>query len=348
MLGDRIHLARKKAGLSLRALAEAIDHQVSAQAIGKYENGKMVPGSEVLLALSKALDEPVDFFTSPSDAELLKVDFRKRSTTSKKERAQVQATVLDHVERYLEVERALELDGASWDRPFAARPLASLDDAEALADGVREAWRLGTDPLLDVTELLEEQGLKVFVIALPERVAGLTCRVRSSAARPTVLAIAVNETHGLERRRLTLAHELAHLVIEEEGSNVDVEKAATRFAGAFLMPADHLWGRIGRRRRSFPRQELMELKRLYRVSAVALIVRLEQIGAIEQSTLRYLFRTSARTWRTEEPAPIEDASAERASRFRRLCYRALGEDRISASRAAELLRMPLAKLRESL
>ena len=347
MFGDRLRLARKKSGLSLRALAEAIDHQVSAQAIGKYENGRMVPSSEVLLALSKALGEPVDFLTSPSDAELLKVDFRKRANTSAKERAQVEAVVLDHVERYLEVERALGLDAASWNRPVAARRIASLDEAETLADEVRAVWCLGTDPLLDVTELLEEQGLKVFVIDLPRKVAGLTCRVRSSAERSPLLAIAVNEHHDLERRRLTLAHELAHLVIEE-GPEVDVEQAAMRFAGAFLVPADHLRDRIGRRRRAFPRQELMELKRLYRVSAVALIVRLEQVGAIERSTLSYLFRTSARSWRTEEPDPIDDGSAERARRFRRLCYRALGEDRLSASRAAELLRMPLAALRRSL
>lgn len=347
MFGERLHLARKKSGLSLRALAEAIDHRVSAQAIGKYESGKMVPGSEVLLALSKALGEPVDFFTRPSDAELLKVDFRKRSNTTVKEQAQVQAKVLDHVERYLEVERALELDSASWDCPFAARQITSLDEAECLADEIRNVWRLGTAPLLDVTELLEERGLKVLVIELPKKVDGLTCQVRISAGQSLVFAIAVNESHNLERRRLTLAHELAHLVIEE-GPEVDIEQAAMRFAGAFLVPADHLWGRIGRRRRSFPRQELMELKRVYRVSAVALIVRLRQIGAMEQSTLSYLFRTSARAWRTEEPDPIKDDDAERARRFRRLCYRALGEDRISASRAAELLRVSLATLRRSL
>ena len=347
MLGDRLRLARKKSGLSLRALSEATGHRVSAQAIGKYENGKMAPGSEVLLALSKALGEPLDFFTSPSDAELLKVDFRKRASTSAKERAQVEAVVLDHVERYLEVERALDLDAASRNRPVPARRIASLDEAEALANEVREAWDLGTDPLLDVTETLEEQGLKVFVIELPAKVDGLTCLVRSSTERDPVLAIAVNRDRALERRRLTLAHELAHLVIED-GPDVEVEKAAMRFAGAFLVPAAHLWGRIGRRRRSYPQAELMELKRLYRVSAGALLVRLEQIGAIERSTLSYLFRTSARKWRTEEPAPIEDDGSERAHRFRRLCYRALGDDRLSASRVAELLRVPLATLRRSL
>ena len=36
MISQRIKLARKKAGLSLRGLADALDGKVSAQAIGKY------------------------------------------------------------------------------------------------------------------------------------------------------------------------------------------------------------------------------------------------------------------------------------------------------------------------
>jgi transcriptional regulator with XRE-family HTH domain len=34
MIADRIRLARRKAGLSLRDLAAAMDHKVTAQAIG--------------------------------------------------------------------------------------------------------------------------------------------------------------------------------------------------------------------------------------------------------------------------------------------------------------------------
>jgi transcriptional regulator with XRE-family HTH domain len=55
MNGERIKLARKKAGLSLRGLADKMRALVSAQAIGKYERGEMSPGFDVLLAMSKAL-----------------------------------------------------------------------------------------------------------------------------------------------------------------------------------------------------------------------------------------------------------------------------------------------------
>ncbi len=64
MFGDRLRLARKRAGLSLRELAERIGNVVSAQAISKYESGKMFPSSSVLVALGRALDVSLDFLMS--------------------------------------------------------------------------------------------------------------------------------------------------------------------------------------------------------------------------------------------------------------------------------------------
>ena len=40
MIGDRIRLARRKAGFSLRDLSAAIQGRVTAEAIGKYERGE--------------------------------------------------------------------------------------------------------------------------------------------------------------------------------------------------------------------------------------------------------------------------------------------------------------------
>ena len=56
MNGERIKLARKRAGLSLRALAHKMNDAVTAQAIGKYERNEMTPSSEVLIKLTEVLD----------------------------------------------------------------------------------------------------------------------------------------------------------------------------------------------------------------------------------------------------------------------------------------------------
>lgn len=55
MFGERLKLARKMAGYSLRGLAGAFGGEVTAQAIGKYERGEMMPSSGVLLHMARVL-----------------------------------------------------------------------------------------------------------------------------------------------------------------------------------------------------------------------------------------------------------------------------------------------------
>ena len=158
--------------------------------------------------------------------------------------------------------------------------------------------------------------------------------------------IVVNNQFSLERRRLTLAHELGHRLIDSQGiPEKDVEKAANLFAGAFLMPKEHLLREVGKHRQALGYKELIALKRLYRVSGAAILMRLRQIGVINEPTLTYAFQTLARGWRTQEPEELEPkdirGQRERALRFDRLCYRSLAEGFISLDKAAELLRLPL-------
>ena len=61
MFAQRLRLARKKAGLSMRELATRMSPSVSVQAISKYEAGKMMPSSRVLVGLGQALDVSLDF-----------------------------------------------------------------------------------------------------------------------------------------------------------------------------------------------------------------------------------------------------------------------------------------------
>ncbi len=85
MIGLRLKLARRAAGLSLRALAAAINHRVSAQAIGKYErNEATLPGSGVLIALADALRTSVDYLLGDPDLVLEDLEFRKNAFTTKR------------------------------------------------------------------------------------------------------------------------------------------------------------------------------------------------------------------------------------------------------------------------
>jgi len=352
MFGERLRLARKKAGYSLRGLADALKGKVTAQAIGKYERGEMMPSSGVLAQLTKVLDVSLQYLLSEQVEELEAVEFRKLSGTSAGDRALVEGKVVDCLQRYLAVEEILELDSEDWRiPPCGNRFLGEESEGEILAEDLRKEWKLGIDPIPNMTALLEDQGIKILVITLPDGVSGLTCIVRRARQKKHVPVIVVNRNVTLERRRLTLAHELAHRLIDET-SPVDQEKASNVFAGAFLMPRDHLVREIGKSRKALGYEELIQLKRMYRVSAAAFLVRLKQVSVIDESTLSYGFQTFARGWRSSEPKPMEEPGQEGTfeipRRFERLCYRALAEGMISLGKAAELLQQPLAKIEQGL
>ena len=129
-------------------------------------------------------------------------------------------------------------------------------------------------------------------------------------------------------------------------SGVDKEKAAHRFAGAFLIPAETLRAEIGRFRNSMGWSELFELKRFYGVSVQALTYRCKDIGIFNKSVFQHFFdEFNRRGWRSfpyKEPFAIE--KGEEPTRFHRLCYRALAEKLISEARAAELLGLSVHEL----
>ena len=354
MISDRIKLARRKAGFSLRGLSAAMGDKVTAQAIGKYERGEDVPSSGVLIALTKALGVSLNYLLDTQGIELSSVEFRTKANTTARDRAHVETEVLEWIERYLQIELILDLDSAKWQCPVAhPRQLREVNDAEKLAKEVREEWKLGSDPIPNMTELLEDKGLKVLTVLLPQRISGFTCHIGRGEGRAALPVIVVNNRFSLERRRLTLAHELAHCLIDTESlTEKDEEKAATQFAGAFLMPREHLMREVGKQRNAFGYKEILDLKRLYRVSGAALLMRLRQVGVISESTLTYAFQSIARGWRTQEPdeleKPKERGQRERALRFERLSYRALAEGLISLSKAAELLRLPVPEVEAGL
>jgi len=346
-LGQRIKLSRHSLGISLRDLETKIDNRVSAQAISKYERGKSIPSSGVLIALAGALGVSVDYLASDTDIVLESVEFRKKNFTSKREKIQVEARVLDFLQRYLTVEDILNLSTVGWDMPREAPwpILQNLTEVEHAALNLRLYWRVGMSPIQNLVELLEDRGIKILSLPLSDNIDGLTARVSRNNGTATSSAIVVNRKQGGERQRFTIAHELGHLVLEV-GSEINEENAAHRFAGAFLMPAETLRAEIGNFRKSIGWSELFELKRFFGVSVQALAYRCMETGIFNKSLFQYLFdEFKRRGWRTApytEPQAIQ--KCEEPTRFKRLCYRALAENLISDAKAAELLGLSVREL----
>ncbi len=345
MFGQRLQLARKAAGLSKRELAKQ-SPGVSERGIGRFEAGQWPPGDSILIGLSRALGVSMEFLLSRRVKALVNAEWRKHSTSSVRERAEAELIAIGKLEHYLAIETIFDIPTS--EDPFVDLRVENLEDGEAIeakARAVRGAWGLGNGPIPSMIGLLESRGVKVIEGDLPERIGGMTCRAELNDAIPVEVILVARRT-GVDHRRFNLAHELARGIIIEEGNEAaSKETAMDRFAGAFLIPRGHLENEV-RADSSGPGQaEILRLKRVYGVSAAAMLVRLRQTGILSNSIVGEAFRTYARGWRREEPEPInrddDFTKAEQPRRYENLVWRALRDREIPPVRAARMLGVPL-------
>lgn len=128
-------------------------------------------------------------------------------------------------------------------------------------------------------------------------------------------------------------------------SEKDEEKAADRFAGAFLMPQPTVLRMLGQHRTSISLGELVELKKLFKVSIASLVVRCSQLGVLTKAAYgRVWGQIRSLGWNGPSSSEPHRLVAEVPQRMKRLCLRAVAEEAISEARAAELLNISVREL----
>ena len=266
MLSERIKQARLMRGFSLRTLAE-VAGGISAQAISNYENDKDTPSSGVLLRLADALGVDLDFLFRTVKIELGKPAYRKHCKLKPSEMLRLENCIQDCVERYTEVESIVGAEVTLWDGipDNVKEEIQSIEDVEDRAEKLRQFWNVGDDPIDCLTELLEDNGIKVIFRKADTEFDG--CAYPNG----NVPIIVVNESKPTDRIRFDLAHELGHLLIRfpSEWDDKSVEAAAHRFAGAFLVTADSARRELGANRTNISILELQKLKLKYGMSMQA-------------------------------------------------------------------------------
>jgi len=345
-VGERLKQARVAAGLSLRELAQRVG--LSAMAISKYENDQVVPGSEMLIRLGDALGVKAGYFHRPLQVEVRRPAYRRHSRLGKKAQGVIEGGIKEFLERYLQVEEVFEPERVpcfEWP-PSCSGTLGCVEQAEEFAAGLRQDWGLGEDPIANLCETLEDRGVKVVLLAgLGDGFDGYSCWANGSV--PVVAGRSGEEVPG-DRLRFTLAHELGHLLLEEHvADGVDVERACHRFAGALLVPETAARREVGGARGQIGFGELLSLKHKWGLSMGAWLYRLADLNVITASRHQAFRRVfSANGWHKREPGdPVEP---ERTERFERLVERAVAEDIISVSRAADFLGKPLIQVRREM
>ncbi len=340
--GERLKSARKMAGLSMEALAKQSGNVVTKQSIGKYEKGLMNPSGDVLRELSRVLKVKPDYFFRSSKINLSGLEFRKKSSLRVKEREKIKYKAIDFLERYIEIEGILGIHKVFVNPiPAKQRHISDLQDIERVSILLRKKWGLGTAPVSNLMELLEDKGVRICELETSESFIGI------SAWANNIPVIAVRANDDLVRKRFTISHELGHILMKfsKNEKHRNIERLCFDFAGAFLLPKIVIKTELGDHRDKIALWELKKLKGIYGISIQAIMRRAKGLGIINEHTYRkFCIMVNQKGWKKIEPGSYE--RKEKANRFKQLVYRAAAEDLITYSRAAELLNMSLSELRK--
>lgn len=298
--GSRLALARKRSGLTKKALAEKTG--LSTRIISAYEspNEDNAPSDKTLKILAYVLSFPERFFYGDEIVGISAdaVNFRARTKMTQKQR--------DHAIAASD----LAMMFSTWidDRfelPKVDIPVYEDVDPQIAAQQVRHCWGLGQKPIRNVVVLLESHGVRVFSLYEESRRIDAFSFWDTNENRPFVF---LSTAKSGERGRMDAAHELGHLVmhryIDVSCPEVrDLEKEANEFASSFLMPEVDV---LAYAPQSGMLKDFIAAKTRWRVSVSALIYRMHHLGLLSRWQYQSLYKQiSYLGMRAEEPNAIQ-------------------------------------------
>ena len=299
----RLNEARLYRKMTIEELANAIG--ASKQAISQFENKKNAPDFNTLKKISNALSFPILFFRENmgEDAVLGNTYFRAPFSSNKKDlhsqriKAKYVAFIQSCLSEYV-------------DFPLLNIPrFDDINDIERIANQARDYWGLGREPIPDMVSLLERNGIIVSEFSTDGRTIDAFYQYGEMFGREYYCVVLGTDKLTFARRQFNAAHELAHILLHEHNNDIDEldrdefrkrEIEANKFASAFLLPREEFEQDV--RLYSNKLNYYIELKRKWKVSMAAMILRASDIEVINANQYQYLMRQmSSNGWRTQEP-----------------------------------------------
>lgn len=322
-LGQRLRVARRATGLSSRAVAAWIrpTASVSHVTVMNYERDVTRPTIDVLAALAGLYGRPLHWFVG-GGAILKEIRYRNlAASVGVKERFRVEG----HCLRWLGAYAAIETytgDALTADLDFKAR-----DDeapASAAARFRSETYGLGENDIFrSVVDSLERCGCRVMELETE-----LAIDVLSGVfGEERVVVLTGSVSRGVSR--ITIAHELAHVVLGHGGDvSLEQERAAFEFASHLLVTSAMLC-------EAFRRTSVVDLVRYahrFGVPMSLLMYRAQAENLIRGEEAQRLWSGVAKRRYLGEGR----ASAERATRFESIVDGAVMGGRATLAKLAEV------------
>ena len=271
-----VGLAREAAGLNQTGFARLAG--VSQSRVSKVEEGSVVLGEDQLRSWAALLHQPVELFFYRGPAKLPSLSFYRQT-------ASVPIKTLEPLYarmniRRIEVLRQLGERDLRKTREIPYHRVSSVKDAEEAARELRKSWGVPRGPITSVIELVQSAGVVVELFDFStDKIDALA--IGGGTRVPFVF---LNRVFPPDRRRLSLAHELGHLVMHREIRDT-VEDEAWAFAAEFLVPAGEISGKL------YPLniERLAELKLKWMVSMQALLKRAKTLNQINDRYAQFLW-----------------------------------------------------------
>jgi len=365
-LSKNILRYRAIAGLNQAQLAEMAG--LTRQGFINIEKGKAEPKTSNLQKIADALEVNI-FELFKEQPKFASLRFRSKKTMTSRDRSLREQTLLEFkiwLDHYKFLEKQLN-DHAKF-------KLAKLVGVPKLtpammAEKAREVLGLQTrEVVADMCGLKESAGIKVWH-AKPNSQAFFGFSLAEKDGGP---AIGVNVSEGInvERKIFTVAHELGHILLHpasycavDELEPKEEEKEADIFAGYFLMPESAFLSEWSKNSGFSFVDRVLRVKRYFRVSYMAVLIRLSEQGC---DTYQNLFIKFAAGYQKDykhdlkkhfEPDSVNSGFRREPEsalsnldfmeeRFKKLVRQAFEQELITTSKAAEMLGISLAKMRE--
>lgn len=306
--GLRLRQLRAAHSLTLAELGERVGR--SSSTLSAWENGSQLPEAESLGRLCQVFGVSRQWFLKPvpqmPEESLHPYFFRSQASAHKqaRDRSQLYLAWLQEISGFFQ-------EAMEW--PPINVPMLDADDCRLISDeeieeaarACRHRWRLGTAPVPDVIQVMENAGIICTRVTLGHVKMDGVSHVSVMDGRPYVL-LAEDKANAI-RNRFDAAHELGHIVLHaripaSQYSKKELydlmEEQAHRFASAFLLPPESFSQEV-----VWPTLEnLLSLKPRWKVSVAAMIVRCRDLSLLsEQLELRLWKGRSARKWTRGEP-----------------------------------------------
>jgi len=287
-----LKLARESRYVTQEELASILG--VEQGTLSKIEKDLLSPDETLVQKISKALDLPADFFYQDRKVIAAEGHYRRKVSTPVKKMKQyiAQMTIAEwHFVQLMDEIDLPETKLPAWD---------ILEDGSPTmcARHLREFWKIPKGRLTNLTQLIEDNGVIVIPLELGE-MAGFSTYINGN-----IPVIYINNHLAPDRHRLTLAHELGHLIFHfgnKVGPERDLEGEAYAFAIELLVPENNI-------RTYFTKlsiEKLADLKSYWYVSMGALLKYANTLGLVTQHQYKYLWmQMGALGYRKQEPVSI--------------------------------------------